>query len=63
LRPEDLYTVSLTARDIGYIYHAHIHTDIAHIGCWATIHDAVATAIAEVAVEAVGISYGDGGDA
>ena len=54
---EDLYLIALTTVDARDIDHRHIHTDIAHILRLLTIHQAIAMAVAQMAVQPVGISY------
>ena len=55
--------VALLAVDARHIKHADIHADVAHIVGFLTIHQAVATPIAEVAIESVGITDRNGSDA
>ena len=62
LRPEDDDLVALAAGYVGDIDHAHVHTYISHVRCALAVDEAVAVAAAKVAVEAVGIAYGQGGD-
>ena len=56
---EDLHTVSLATGDIGHIDHADVHTDVAHIIGALPIDEAVAVAVAQMAIETVGIAYRD----
>ena len=58
---ENLDAVALGTVDVGDVNHADIHTDIAHILGALAVDEAVAVAIAEMAVQTVGIAYGDGG--
>ena len=60
---EDFNAVSLVAVDICDINHTDIHTDIAYIGRFLPVDNAVSPAVAEPAVQAVGISYGQCRDA
>ena len=59
---EDDGLVALAAVDVGDVDHADVHADIAHIRRLLTIHQAVAIAAAEMTVEAVGITDGNGGN-
>ncbi len=57
------YFVSFVRRDVGYVYHGHIHTDIAgYFGALAMDKD-FANAPAEGTTESVSIAYGNGGEA
>jgi len=56
---EDLHTVSLATGDVGHIDHADVHADVAHIVGALPIDEAVAVAVAQMAVETVGIAYRD----
>ena len=56
-------TVTHAAGDVGYVNHADIHTDIAHVVSSLAVDQAVAVAVAQVAAQAVGIANGDGGNA
>jgi len=61
---EDLDAVALDAvGDVSDVDHGDVHADIADIGGRLAVYETVATTVAEVAVEAVGIADGDGGDA
>ena len=51
------------AGDVGDVYHAHIHADVAHVAGLLSVDDAVSVPVAQSAVESVGIANGDGGDA
>ena len=53
---EDLHRVAFLAVNTCDIDHCHVHTDIADILCLLAIDKAVAVAIAEMAVQSVGIS-------
>lgn len=53
---EDLHRVAFLAVNTCDIDHRHVHTDIADILCLLAIDKAVAVAIAEMAVQSVGIS-------
>ena len=56
---EDLHTISLATGDVGHIDHADVHADVAHIVGTLPIDEAVAVAVAQMAVETVGIAYRD----
>ena len=43
------------AVDVGYIYHTDIHADVAYVRCFLAVDEAIAMAVAEMAVESVGI--------
>ena len=60
---EDFDGVALAAVDVGDVDHADVHADIAHVGRPLAVDEAVGVAATQVAVEAVGIADGDGGDA
>ena len=59
---EDFYRISFLARDVGHVYHSHIHTDVAHIICLLTVHQTVGMTVAQTAVQSVSISDRDGCD-
>lgn len=52
-----LYRVALLAWYSCYVYHGHVHADVAHILSLVAVNEAVAVAVAEMAVESVGIAY------
>ena len=56
---EDLNTVSLATSNVSHIDHADVHADVAHIVSTLPIDEAVAVAVAQMAVETVGIAYRD----
>ena len=56
---EDLHTVSLATGDVGHIDHANVHANVAHIVGALPIDETVAVAVAQMAVETVGIAYRD----
>lgn len=60
---KDLNRVSLVAVNVGHVDHANVHTDIANVGRLLSVHQAVAMAIAQVAVQSVGIANRYGGNA
>ena len=53
---EDLHLVALATIDACDINHRNIHTDITHILGLLTIHQTVAMTVAQVAVQAIGIT-------
>ena len=57
---EDLHLVALLTVNARDIDHGHIHTDIAYVLRLLAVYQAIAVAIAQVTVQAVGIAYGDG---
>ena len=59
---EDFYGVAFLAVDVGYIYHGYIHADVAHVLCLLTVDQTVGMAIAQMTVQAVGITDRNGGD-
>ena len=59
---KDLHLITLLTRDVGDIDHRYIHTDIAHILSFLTMHQAVAMTIAKVTVQTVGIADRNGGN-
>ena len=59
---EDFHGIALLAVDARYIYHRHIHADVAHIVCLLSVYQTVSMAIAKMAVQAVGIADRDGCD-
>ena len=59
---EDFYGVAFLAVDVGYIYHGYIHADVAHILCLLSVDQTVGMAIAQMTVQAVGITDRNGGD-
>jgi hypothetical protein len=63
MRTEDLDTVALMARDVGNINHAHIHTDISYIRGRMSVYETISYPVTQAAVKAIGITYGQGGDA
>ena len=54
---ENLYSIALVAINVGDIDHTYIHADVAYIWRFLAVYDAVASAIAELTVQTVGISY------
>ena len=62
-RTEEDDLVAFAAGNVGDIEKAHVHAHRADDGHLAAVDDDAAVAIAEMAVEAVGIPYGDDGDA
>ncbi len=57
------YFIAFVGRYVGYVYHGHVHADIAgYFGALAVDED-FANAPAEGTTESVGIAYGDGGEA
>ena len=48
--------------ETGDVQHAHVHADVADGGGAVAVHAERGVAAAEVAVDAVGITHGDGGD-
>ena len=48
---ENLHGIALAAINSCYIYHRHIHADIADVGCRLAIHQAIAFATPEMAVQ------------
>ena len=60
---EDDRTVALVAVDIGDIDEAHVHADGSDNGGFVAADEDVPVAVAEAAMEAVGIAYGENGDA
>ena len=59
---EDFYGIAFLAVDVGYIYHGYIHADVAHVLSLLTIDQTVGMAIAQMTVQAVGISDRNGGE-
>ena len=59
---EDLYAVAFAAGNVGDVDHRYIHADVAHVGGRKPVHQAVATTIAQMAVQSVGITNGNGGN-
>ena len=62
-RTEEDDLVAFAAGDVGDVEEAHVHAHRADDGHLAAVDDDAAVAIAEMAVETVGIPYGDDGDA
>ena len=52
--------VAHTAVDVGHINHADVHADVPHVVSPLSVHQAVALAVAQTAIQSVGISNGDG---
>ena len=59
---ENLYGITLLTVDARNINHRHIHADVAHILRLLTIHQTISMAIAQVTVQAIGITDRDGCD-
>ena len=47
------------ARNVGNVNHANIHANVTHVVSFVSVYQAVTTAIAQVAVQPVGIADGD----
>ena len=60
---EYLDPVAGLAVDVGHVDHAHVHADVAHDGGPLAVHHHAPFAVAQVAVQSVGIADGNGGDA
>ena len=60
---EDFHAVAFATGDVCHVDHAHIHTDVAHIGSALSVDQTETVAVAETAIEPVGVTDGDGGDA
>lgn len=58
---EDFRAVAFVAGYVGNVYHAHIHADVAQIGGLVAVYKAIASAVAQTAVQPVGIAYGQHG--
>lgn len=58
---EDFDRVAFLAFYVGHINHADIHADVAYVFGRLAIDEAMAVAVAEVAIETVGIADRDGG--
>lgn len=52
--------VALFAVNVGDVYHADIHTDIAYVFSLLAVDETVAVAVAKMTVETIGIAYWDG---
>ena len=50
---KDLHLITLQTRDVGDVDHRHIHTDIAHVLCLLTMHQAIAMTVAQMTVQTV----------
>ena len=59
---KDLYLIALLTGDVGDINQSHVHTDITHILGLLTVDEAVAVAIAQTTVQAIGIANRYGSD-
>ena len=60
---KDLDHVALVdIRNVGDVYHGDIHTDVAHVRSLTAIDETVAGTTTQMAVQAVGIADGDGGN-
>ena len=59
---EDDGLVALAAVDVGDVDHADVHADIADVGGRTAVDEAITIAVAQSAVESVGIADGDGGN-
>ena len=59
---ENLDTVAFFAVDARDVDHGHIHADVADIRCLLSVYQAIAVAVAEMAVQAVCIADWYGGD-
>jgi len=55
--------IAFLAVDVCDINHAHIHTDVSHVGCLLSVDQAIAMSVAQMTVQAVGISDRNGSDA
>ena len=53
---ENLHLVALPTVYARHVNHSHVHTDVADIGCLLSVHEAVAVAVTESAIQSVGIS-------
>jgi len=60
--PEDGDGVPYLAGDAGDVQHAHVHADVADGGGAVAVHAEGGGAAAKVAVNAVRITHGNGGD-
>ena len=60
---ENLHRVAFAAVDVRHVDHADIHADVAHVGGALPVHQAVGIPVAQVAVQAIGVADGQGGDA
>ena len=54
--------VTFAAVDVGHVYHTDVHTDIAHIRRFLSVHQAIGISPSQVAVQSVGITDRNGGD-
>ena len=59
---KNLNLIALLTWDVGDIDEGHIHTDITYVLGLLTIDEAVAMAIAQVAIQTIGIANRYGGD-
>ncbi len=59
---EDFHAVAFLAVDARHVYHRYVHADVAHIVCLLSIDEAVSMAIAEMTVQAIGVTNWDGCD-
>ena len=58
---EDLNCIALLAVYVSDVNHAYVHADVAYVIGFSTIDQTVATAVAQVTVKAISISYWYGG--
>ena len=61
--PEDFHTVTFLTVNIRYVDHADIHTNIAYIGSALPVHQTIGAAVAQMAIQPVGITDRNGCDA
>ena len=48
-------------RNIRHIYHRHVHTDIANVRCFLSVHQTITGPTSQMAVQSVGIANRNGG--
>ena len=59
---ENFNAVAFFAGYSGYVNHCYVHTNVANVRSFLPINQTVGVAIAQMAVQSVGITNGDGGD-
>ena len=60
---EDFHPVSFLTVDVGDVYHAHIHADIADVRSFLPVDQAIASTASQVPVQPVGIADRQRGNA